>query len=77
MDFRNYLIKYCDDIAAAFTVDGQPPVDLDVFKAINMFEIIGLYADIKILYTVSCILIGIITLILLPVLKEGVEKWKI
>ncbi|SDM22084.1 hypothetical protein SAMN05216520_13614 [Kandleria vitulina] len=48
-----------------------------IYTFLNMFEVIGLYADIKVLYIISCILIGIITLILLPILKEGVEKWKI
>jgi len=48
-----------------------------IYTFLNMFEVIGLYANIEPLYIISCILIGIITLILLPVLKEGVDKWKI
>lgn len=42
MEFRDYLIKYCDDVAAPFTVDGQPPFDIDIFKAINIFEIMAI-----------------------------------
>lgn len=48
-----------------------------ILAFLSMFEIIGLYMNIELLYIFSCILIGIITLILLPVLKEGVDKWKI
>lgn len=39
-DFKNFMFRYCDDIAAAFTVDGKPPIDTDVFKAIDIFNII-------------------------------------
>lgn len=42
LEFRDYLIKYCDDVAAPFTMDGQAPFDLDVFKAINIFEIMAI-----------------------------------
>lgn len=48
-----------------------------IYTFLNMFEVIGLYLDIKLLYIVSGIIIGLITLILLPVLKEGVDKWEI
>lgn len=38
-EFKDYMLRYCDEIAAAFTIDGKPPIDTDVFKAINIFEI--------------------------------------
>ena len=41
-DFKDYMLRYCDDIAAAFTIDGKPPIDLDIFKAINIFEVMSL-----------------------------------
>ena len=41
-EFRDYMIKYCDEIATTFTVDGRPPIDMDVFKAITIFEIMAI-----------------------------------
>jgi len=38
-NFKDFMFRYCDDIAAAFTIDGKPPIDTDVFKAIDIFEI--------------------------------------
>ena len=40
MEFREYLMQYCDSLAAFFLVDGAPPVDMEIFKAITIFEAI-------------------------------------
>ena len=63
-------------------------VDLGIIRSIRMYNVlaviyalfgmlkpIGLYADIKPLYIISCIGIGAVAVSLLPVLKGGVEKW--
>ena len=42
-----------------------------------MLEAVGLYMDIKPLYTASCVCIGFVAVALLPVLKGGVKKWTI
>ncbi|MBO4679639.1 MAG: hypothetical protein J5626_08210 [Lachnospiraceae bacterium] len=65
-------------------------VDLGIIRSIRMYNVlaviyalfgmlkpIGLYADIKPLYIISCIGIGAVAVSLLPVLKGGVEKWTI
>ncbi len=38
-DFKDFMFRYCDDIAASFTIDGKPPIDTDVFKAIDIFNV--------------------------------------
>ena len=47
------------------------------YALLTMLEFIGLYADIRPLYIAACTGIGIVALLLLPVLKGGVEKWTI
>ena len=44
MEFREYLMQYCDTLAAFFLVDGAPPVDTDIFKAISIFHAISITA---------------------------------
>ena len=40
-EFKTYLMQYCDTLPAFFTIDGQPPIDTDVFKAIQIFDIMN------------------------------------
>lgn len=37
-EFKSYMMQYCDTLPAFFTVDGQPPIDTEIFKAISIFE---------------------------------------
>lgn len=41
-EFKDYMMKACEVLPVYFTVDGEPPLDTDVFKAIQMFEAIKL-----------------------------------
>ena len=47
------------------------------YAVLTMLEFIGLYADITPLYIVACAGIGIVAILLLPVLKGGVDQWTI
>ena len=47
------------------------------YAVLTMLEFIGLYAEITPLYIVACAGIGIAALLLLPVLKGGVDQWTI
>ena len=47
------------------------------YAVFTMAEFIGLYAHITPLYIVACAGIGIAAILLLPVLKGGVDKWTI
>lgn len=48
-----------------------------IYALLTMLEAIGLYTNIIPLYIASCIGIGIVALILLPILKGGVAKWSL
>ena len=48
-----------------------------IYGVLTELEFIGEYCDLEILYVISCISIGIVSLLILPVLKRGVEKWTI
>lgn len=37
-EFRGYMMQYCDILPTFFLVDGVPPIDPEVFKAIQIFE---------------------------------------
>lgn len=37
-EFKEYMMQYCNSMPTFFTIDGQPPIDTDVFKAILLFE---------------------------------------
>ena len=41
-ELKDYMMQYCNTMPAFFTVDGLPPVDTDVFKAIHIFEAINI-----------------------------------
>ncbi len=47
------------------------------YAVFSMVEFIGLYAHIMPLYIVACAGIGIAAILLLPVLKGGVDKWTV
>ena len=46
-----------------------------IYALFSMLRPIGYYADIKPMYIISCFGIGAIAVLLLPVLKGGVNKW--
>ncbi len=48
-----------------------------VYAVLTMLEFIGLYGGITPLYIVACAGIGITAVLLLPMLKGGVEQWTI
>ena len=48
-----------------------------VYAVMSMLEPIGLYLDIKPLYAACCCVTALAALIMLPVLKRGVDKWTI
>lgn len=37
-EFKDYMMQYCNIMPTFFTIDGQPPVDTDIFKAIMIFD---------------------------------------
>lgn len=37
-EFKDYMMQYCNILPTFFTIDGQPPIDTEVFKAITIFE---------------------------------------
>ena len=45
------------------------------YAALTMLEYIGLYGGILPLYIISGVLIGIVAAVIIPVLKEGFDKW--
>lgn len=45
MEFREYLMQNCNTLAAFFLVDGEPPVDTDVFKAISIFNAVNIASN--------------------------------
>lgn len=40
-EFKEYMMQYCDTMPAFFLIDGQPPIDVEVFKAIKIFEAVS------------------------------------
>ena len=48
-----------------------------IYAVTGMLEPVGLYLDSRILYTVTCVVTAIVAVLILPVLKRGVDKWTI
>lgn len=42
MEFREYMMQHCDTLAAFFLVNGEPPIDQEVFKAISIFNAVNI-----------------------------------
>lgn len=41
-EFKEYMMQYCVMFPTFFTIDGQAPIDTDVFKAIKIFNAINI-----------------------------------
>ena len=46
-----------------------------IYEILTMLEIMSYFMGLKVLYVVSCTLIGVVSLLILPALKKGAERW--
>lgn len=45
MEFREYMMQCCNTLSAFFLVDGNAPIDTEVFKAITIFDAVNISAS--------------------------------
>lgn len=45
-EFKEYMMQYCTTLPTFFTIDGQAPIDTDVFKAIKIFNAINISSKV-------------------------------
>ena len=45
-EFKDYMMQYCTLLPTFFTIDGQAPIDTEVFKAIKIFDAINISSKV-------------------------------